>query len=403
MDETLVVFATNRVSGLKRQAEEDPRYKMVIFTEDKYRADYEATGFDPVFSVPAMEDLTAVREEFAHLLETIDPIGVIGGSERAVQPAGLVRSYFGLKGPGFEECARLSDKQLMKQAWQAAGLPVAAFSAVRGLDRFREIVSSRPLPLIIKPSQGTGAVEITALTNEEERAAVLARPPAYVTDKDYYTLVERKLDVLAEYHVDAVLSGGEILYDLVGRYFAPPMKWREPGLRGSHTVRLDDPAFSEVKDLASQAVAALDVTNGVTHCEVFETPEGFVVGEIAGRPGGGSVSSLMKHHLGVNLWDAFVATTLGREIPPATPGGTSLVTACVMLPEAEQPVVEWTSAEEIAAMPGVDEAIVTCQVGRTSGYRHSSVGSGYVVFHAEADDVTAAGTRITESFRLVYA
>jgi len=47
MTDTLVVFATNRVSGLKRQAAEDPRYRMIIFTEHKYRADYEAAGFDP--------------------------------------------------------------------------------------------------------------------------------------------------------------------------------------------------------------------------------------------------------------------------------------------------------------------------------------------------------------------
>ncbi|AMD86603.1 hypothetical protein AXF14_02075 [Actinomyces radicidentis] len=376
---------------------------MVIFTEDKYRDDYEDAGFSPVFSVPALEDFTAVRAEFARLLETIDFVGVIGGSERAVQPAGFVRSYFGLEGPGFEECARLTDKYLMKRSWLAADLPVADFMAVRGVDNFGEIVSSRSLPMIIKPSRGTGAVQITAVTTEEEREAVLANPPAYVTNDDYYALVEKKLEVIAEYHVDAVVSRGGICYDMVGRYFAPPMNWREPGLRGSHTVNPEDPAFEPVRTLGARAVAALGVTDGVTHCEVFETPDGFVLGEIAGRPGGGSVSSLMKHQLGVNAWDAFVATTLRREIPSAKPGVTSLVTACVMLPEAEQPVVEWTSAEEIAALDGVEEAIVTCQAGRTSGYRHSSVGSGYVVYRSESDDVIADGTRITESFKLVYA
>ena len=286
MTDTLVVFATNRVSGLKRQAAEDPRYRMIIFTEHKYRADYEAAGFDPVFSVPAMEDFTAVREEFARLLESIDPVGVIGGTERAVQPAGFVRSYFGLDGPGFEECARLTDKYLMKRAWRAAGLPVAEFQAIRGLDQFREAVSSRPLPLIINPSRGTGAVHITAVTTESEREAALASPPSYVSTEDYYTLIEKKLDVIAEYHVDAVISGGVIMYDLVGRYFAPPMNWREPGPRGSYTVHPDDPAHGRVESLATAAVAALNVTDGVTHCEIFETTEGFVVGEIAGRPGG---------------------------------------------------------------------------------------------------------------------
>ena len=403
MTETLVVLATNRVSGLKRQAAEDPRYRMIIFTEHKYRADYEAAGFDPVFSVPAMEDLTAVRGEFARLLESIDTVGVIGGTERAVQPAGFVRSYFGLAGPGFEECARLTDKYAMKRAWRAAGLPVAEFQAIRGLDQFREAVSSRPLPLIIKPSRGTGAVHITAVTTESEREAALVSPPSYVSTEDYYTLIEKKLDVIAEYHVDAVISGGVIMYDLVGRYFAPPMNWREPGPRGSYTVHPDDPAHGHVDSLATAAVAALNVTDGVTHCEIFETAEGFVVGEIAGRPGGGSCSPLMKHHLGVNAWDAFVATTLGREVPRGIENDTSQVIACVMLPEAERPVADWTPADEIAALPGVDEVVVTCRAGRTSGYRHSSVGSGYVVFHADADDVTASATRIAESFRLVYA
>ena len=91
----------------------------------------------------------------------------------------------------------------------------------------------------------------------------------------------------------------------------------------------------------------------------------------------------MRHHLGVNAWDAFVTTTLGREVPRGIENDTSQVIACVMLPEAGWPVVDWTPADEIAALPGVDEVVVTCRAGRTSGYRHSSAGSGYVVFHAD--------------------
>ncbi len=403
MVEKLVVFATNRVPSLKRHAADDPRYKMIILTEDKYRPAYEEAGFAPVFSVAAMEDLTAVRAEFARLMESIEPVGVIGGSERAVLPAGFVRSYFGLNGPGFEECVRLTDKYLMKKFWRAAGLPVAEYQVVRGIDQFRKVLASRALPLIVKPSRGTGAVEITAVTTECERDAILAHPPAYVSQEDYYTLVEKKFDVIAEYHVDAVISGGAIAYDLVGRYFALPMEWRTPGLRGSYIVKPEHHAYSPVKSLATAAVAALKVTDGVTHCEVFETSEGFVVGEIAGRPGGGSCSPLMKHYLGVNTWDAFVATTLGRKIPSPIKNDASHIIACVMLPEAEQPVVDWTPADNIATLPGVDEVVVTCQAGRTSGYRHSSVGSGYVVFHADADDVITSATRIIESFTLVYA
>jgi len=74
-----------------------------------------------------------------------------------------------------------------------------------------------------------------------------------------------------------------------------------------------------------------------------------------------------------------------------------------VLPGAGRPVADGPPADEIAALPGVAEVVVTCRAGRTSGYRHSSVGSGYVVFHADADDVTASATRIAESFRLVYA
>lgn len=402
MTKSLVVFATNKVSGLKKQAAADPRYRMIIFTEDKYRADYEAAGFNSVYSVPALGDFTAVRRKFARLLETVNPVGIIGASERAVQPAGFVRSYFGLEGPGFEECTRLTDKYLMKRVWRRAGLPVADFQAVRGLEQFRACLAERELPLIVKPSRGTGAVDITVVATEEDRSAVLKHPPSYVTSEDYYTLVENQLDVIAEYHYDAVVSEGSIRYDLVGRYFAPPMKWREPGLRGSYTVGLEDSAYSSVKALAVDAVTALAVTDGIIHCEVFETPDGFVVSEIAGRPGGGSCSSLMKHQLGVNAWEAFVAATLRCQIPESKEPRNETI-ACVMLPEAEKPLASWTQEAEIAAIPNVDEVVVTCAVGRTSGYRHSSAGSGYVVYHADADNVITLGTKITDSFNLDYA
>lgn len=402
MSETLVVFATNKVSGLKKQAAADPRYQMVIFTEDKYRADYEAAGFNRVYSVPALEDFTAVRREFARLLETVNPVGIIGASERAVQPSGFVRSYFGLEGPGFEECARLTDKYLMKHVWRRAGIPVADFQAVKGVDQFRDCLVKRELPLIVKPSRGTGAVDITVVATEEDRSAVLAHPPSYVMSEEYYTLVENQLEVIAEYHFDAVVSGGAIQYGLVGRYFVPPMKWRDPGLRGSYTVAPEDSVYSVVKALAVDAVTALAVSDGVVHCEVFETPDGFVVGEIAGRPGGGSCSSLMKYQLGVNIWDALVAATLRREIPESKKACSETI-ACVMLPEAEKPLASWTSEAEISAITNVDEVVVTCAVGHTSGYRHSSAGSGHVVYHTDADNVIALGTKIIDSFKLVYA
>lgn len=407
MSDALAVFATNRVLSLKKQAETDDRFDMTIFTEDKYHPDYRAAGFTSVFSVPAMEDLTAVRTEFARLLEVVEPIGVIGGSERAVQPAGFVRSYFGLEGPGFEECARLTDKYLMKKTWRAAGLPVADFTAVRGLNHFQQAVSRLPLPLIVKPSRGNGAVQIVAVTTEQERANILASPPSYVTDEDFYTLIEEKLEVVDEYHVDAVLSDGKIRYDMVSRYLAPPMSWREPGIRGSYAVSPDDPAFSPVRALAASAVGALSVSSAVTHCEILETPHGLVVGEIAGRPGGGSVPLLMRHHLGVDVWDALVSTTLNRRIPVPVPDpsttASSSVTACVILPEAERPLAGWTPVERIAEIPGVDQVILTCERGRTSGYRHSSAGSGYVVFHATPENVVSVAESITRSFKLVYA
>ncbi|HEV2371158.1 MAG TPA: ATP-grasp domain-containing protein [Streptosporangiaceae bacterium] len=326
---------------------------------------------------------------------------VIGPAEMSVPAAGLLRSYFGIPGTGFETALSFSNKHLMKQRLRAAGLPVTDWVSVPSVERVPGTLSELGAPVVVKPVFGGGGQHTFVLKSAADAAALATSPHAAgLREAGCPVIVERFVEIINEYHCDGVVHDGEVRFAAVSRYFAP-LLGQIGSVSGSHIVAAADPVSGHVTDLHRSTVAALGLRSGVTHMELFETSCGFLVGEITCRPAGGGVPEVVLRQYGVDLWQAFTDTSLGRTPSAATDPATSTF-AWVDMPIRPGRVAELSSAEELATLPGVVEVEMHAAVGDVIGtHMHTSTTTARL--YVSLDDVADLDQRLGDlsaAFRL---
>jgi hypothetical protein len=138
---------------------------------------------------------------------------------------------------------------------------------------------------------------------------------------------------------------------------------------------------------------------GVTHLEVLRTSEGFLVGEIACRPGGGGIVRSVRLQYGVNLWQAYTETALGLR-PSLAPVEREDLVVNVMLPARPGRITRLSDAGELAAVPGVTEVDLAHEPGDVIGeVMYSTNLAGLVYLAAPSlDDVDALVRGVSDAY-----
>lgn len=335
--------------------------------------------------VDSVEDLTQVRMAALRIRARNPFTHVVAPSEWSVQAGGYIRSYFGIPGPDYRTANAFSNKYAMKQAFAAAGLPVANF---RLLGEFTEVPAAGAelgWPLIVKRACGGGS-EYVLKVRDAEHARELAADPdtAALRGAPYPLMAEECVDIETELHCDGVVVGGRVPFAPVSKYLTPVLR-SVGGVIGSYTLPDDDPDARVVRDLHDRVIRAFGLTDGVTHLEVFKCARGYLVGEIACRGGGGGIAPMLRHQYGVDLWETFVATALGEPADLGTPARARHMLQ-YMLPLPVGTVTAITPAEELLEAPGVVYARVDTAAGDTfAGPVDSSVYAGIVVVAADSE------------------
>ncbi|MDT3400332.1 hypothetical protein RKE29_27605 [Streptomyces sp. B1866] len=121
--------------------------------------------------------------------------------------------------------------------------------------------------------------------------------------------------------------------------------------------------------------------------ELFDTGDGFVIGEISCRPAGGGILDAVKMKHGINLWRVFMYTALGRPAGvsgPVVPLRDEIIADCD-LPVRPGRVVRISTADELARVPDVVEVRMSTRTGDTMGTRLHSASTTGLVFLATAE------------------
>jgi len=354
-----------------------------------------------VHLVDDVDDLTEIRRTIFSLLKNGPIDFVVGASERSLQAAGYVRSLLALPGARYEAASLASNKFAMKSMLRDAGVPVAPFALVGGPGAAREAGDMLGWPVVLKPILGAGSKNIFRMNGPED-CAIGPGWPVFksLAETDLPVIVEHFVDMEWEFHCEGVVQNGDIKFAAAARSLLPRLEGFGK-VNGSYCLPPESIEFDEIVRLYRRTIEALGIRDAVTHMEGFRTAGDYLLGEITIRPAGGAIPDLILAQYSVDLWDAFLAISLGEKADLIVHRDPK---TCIefWIPPVAGEVQSITARREIEEMPGVISARVALKTGDISpGPQYSWSYAVQVIAHADADgDVMGPVERLVEIFDL---
>ena len=220
--------------------------------------------------------------------------------EPGMMLAARLRQALGSEGLTPDETLRFRDKELMKQALDAAGIRTPRHRRAASVGEAREAAQAIGYPLIIKPIAGAGSQNTHRVDDEAGLARVLPEL-RQVPEVSVEEFIEGE-----EYTFDTICAGGEILYYNICTYRPRPLIARTLEWVSPQTLALRDPDAARLepgRKLGRAVLQALGFNTGFTHMEWFLRPDGEAVfGEIAARPPGARTVDIMNYASDIDLF-----------------------------------------------------------------------------------------------------
>jgi biotin carboxylase len=273
---------------------------LLLTATELEHADWPRESIDEIFYMPDLSDVTAVTYGVAYVGRTRGIERIVALDDYDVETAAALREHLRLPGLGASATRYVRDKLAMRQRAHERGILVPEFVHVLNDERLRAFTARVPPPWLLKPRAEVSTIGITRIASPEE---LWERRDA-LGDRQSFYLLERYLPG-AVYHVDSIITGGQIVFAEAHQYGRPPLDvFHEGGISITHTVRHgsdDERALLEVNARVVDAVGLLD---GVCHAEFIKADAGgrcyFL--EVGARVGGAYIANVVEAATGVNLW-----------------------------------------------------------------------------------------------------
>jgi biotin carboxylase len=266
-------------------------------TEDFWPADhYRLVGSNKI------DDIIATAREW-HAVEHFD--GVITFSEAAVIAVAMVAEALELPGIGLEAARRSRNKLLMRQAYEAAGVPIPSFRFVTELDAALAAAEEFGYPVILKPTLGAGSHFVSRVDNPTELAVQFEKAIVGIQHMFWVTAEAEGVDLGPNgLLVESFLDGDE--------YLTEALAWDDEVYLGSVVDRIteegksfDDDVHHAPTSLPAEEVAKIQrvvkaaahaqgLRRSAMHAEVrYHKGEPYIL-EIAARIGGGGLDLIAR-------------------------------------------------------------------------------------------------------------
>jgi biotin carboxylase len=225
---------------------------------------------------------------------------VVALDEFDQETAAAIREHWCIRGMGITTTAFYRDKLAMRTGAREAGFLVPDFTRVLNYDDLREYMATVPAPWLLKPRTSASALGIRKIHDPEQ----LWRTLDELGDRQTHFVLERFVpgDI---FHVDSIVSRGQVVFSVVHKYGKPPMQvMHEGGVFTTRTVDRTSQDWKELTELNAALAPSLGMHRGVTHAEYIRAhADGrFYFLEIAARVGGAFIVDLVEAATGINLW-----------------------------------------------------------------------------------------------------
>ncbi|WP_328396352.1 ATP-grasp domain-containing protein [Nocardia sp. NBC_00416] len=244
---------------------------------------------------------------------------IVALSECDVVRAAELRAHLGVPGQSLESATAFRDKSVMKSLARRAGLRVPDHRPVESVSDLMDFADSHPGGVVVKPVDGSGAVDITVLHSRSEIETWM-HTRALTSDDPTDYLVEEWVEA-PMLSVDGLMRSGKVAAVMVGSYTTTCLRSLvdlEP--HGILLLDPDDPRVAAARAYLTRLLRALPAAAETMsfHCELFDHPRyGPMLCEIACRTGGGNVNSMARASLGIDLEQASCLGQAGCAVPVA--------------------------------------------------------------------------------------
>ncbi|SNX88547.1 phosphoribosylaminoimidazole carboxylase (NCAIR synthetase) [Streptomyces sp. TLI_55] len=341
------------------------------------------------------EDVLSGLAREGHRLDSFD--AVLSMREFSVVCAGVLAELGRVCGMPVHTAVALRDKYVQKRLVRAAGLPTAdSRVADRAADLLDEQEAAPSFPLVLKPLAGAGSRD-THLTHTAADLATLL--PTLGTGP---WLAEEFVPG-RELHMDGIVREGRIVFFSVSRYLDNVIDIKHGGVVGSVALHPGAHAalHAEARELATGALAALGLRDGIFHLEAFEQPDGLVFSECGGRVGGGAVRECVKAGLGIDLLDEWARAVL--DLPAGTPRQSAQSYGWIHLTGPADGPLRVPDRAELLARPGCADAGIDHRPGDgplPEPSRSSNIRLGWALMTgADEDEVARRLREVFDWFR----
>jgi biotin carboxylase len=222
-----------------------------------------------------------------------------------------------------------------------------------------------PFPAVLKPRAGAGSRDTFRVESNDEVAALLAScdPLEKFILEEWLSDSTKARKYAADLvSVETLVQNGDIRHLMVtGRFpFAPP--FRETGSFMPSDLGDDDK--DAVRAVATSAIHALDITNGIIHTEVKMTSNGPRLIEVNGRIGG-SINELMNKIGGPSMKRLVLQVALGVDVGPLPNVHPSSIGFYRLFvgPVGATKVTAIDHLDEVGMIPGVVDVLMNKRLG----------------------------------------
>lgn len=324
-----------------------------------------------------------IAEAAASLLDGLVPAAIVALAERTVVVAAALREAYALGGNLHAVALACADKREMKATARAAHVPTAPWCDVDTASDPDALLERLGLPMVLKPRRDSGGRGQCVV----RRAKELPRALAGLGSTTHGWIAESWIDG-TEMSIECFVEDGEVVWLSTTEYFVP---------RHANIVpaEIDGATLGAIDAFVRQTLKGLGVRRGITHMEIFRTASGLVFGELAIRPPGGRLMTLIQRAFGFSPWEALVRLELGEHLElRSTPRCCSGV--WILHPGVGR-VRSIEGIEAARSLPGIRRIALKIDVGDVVSER---IGSGQDVgaIYAEAESRGA----VADALRLAH-
>jgi len=342
------------------------------------------SGWEPVVvDVPARDEQASgafggsadwALEKVSEIPLDSAPLAVAAVATGSVVAAAAVRERLGLPGISSETARRCHDKLAMKRAIATAGITCAPWRETSTSTSAKQLITDLGLPLVLKMPISSGGRGIWICNSAAEVGARL-RPGL---------LAEGFIEG-TEMSLESFRAGGVTL-------FRNPTQYLKPRWANIVPAVLTNTESKQITEMAEKVHDALGITSGISHMELFLTPQGPVFGEIAARPPGGYIMDLIRRAYGFDPWSAMLQIAAGQL--PRFPEQAQKFAGVWLLHPGEGRVSALDGLQKARGIPDIVDITCKVQPGQLISTRAGSGDSkGTIIAEATSSEACAKALR----------